>query len=100
MPRITWLPDALANVEWHHAFLHEKSPDASARAARIILESALQSMPEVGRPIDDDTGRRKLVLSFGAGAFELRSMRDRHDSVVIIHVWHSKESQMLSQLTP
>ncbi len=44
--------------------------------------------------MDDDTGRRELVLSFGASAFVLRYMWDRHETVVIIRVWHSKESRL------
>jgi len=44
--------------------------------------------------MDDDTGRRELVISFGAGAFVLRYMWDRNDTVVIIRVWHSKENRM------
>ncbi len=90
-----WLPDALADVGRHHAFLYEKSPDAAARAAKVILDGAglLKSIPDVGRPMDDDTGRRELVISFGAGAFVLRYMWDRHDTVVIIRVWHSKEKR-------
>ena len=96
MPRITWLPDALADVERIYAFLHEKSPDAAARAARVILDGAglLKSIPEIGRPMDDDTGRRELVLSFGAGSFVLRYMWDRRDTIVVIRVWHSKESRI------
>ncbi|ACD89217.1 plasmid stabilization system [Chlorobium limicola DSM 245] len=90
-----WLPDALVDVGRLHAFLYEKSPDAAARAAKVILEGAglLKSIPDVGRPMDDDTGRRELVISFGAGAFVLRYMWDRHDTVVIIRVWHSKEKR-------
>jgi plasmid stabilization system protein ParE len=96
LPQIKWLPDALADVERLYAFLQEKSPDAAARAARVILDGAglLKSNPEIGRPMEDDTGRRELVLSFGASAFVLRYMWDRHDTVVIIRVWHSKESRM------
>ncbi len=43
--------------------------------------------------MDDDTGRRELVVSFGVGAFVLRYMRDENDTVVIIRVWHSKENR-------
>ncbi|MBN1928039.1 MAG: type II toxin-antitoxin system RelE/ParE family toxin [Chlorobiaceae bacterium] len=95
MPEIKWLPEALGDVERLHAFLHEKSPDAAARAARVILDGAglLQSVPEIGRPMNDETGRRELVLSFGAGAFVLRYLWDNKDTVVIIRVWHSKENR-------
>ena len=95
MPQIKWLPEALADVERLHAFLHEKSPVAAARAARAILDGAafLKSIPDIGRPMDDDTGRRELVVSFGAGAYVLRYMRDENDTVVVIRVWHSKEKR-------
>ena len=38
--------------------------------------------------MDDNTGRRELVISFGAGLFFA------NDTVVIIHVWHSKENRL------
>ena len=96
MPQIKWLPEALADVERLHAFLYEKSPDAAARASKAILDGAsfLQSIPDIGRPMDDDTCRREWFISFGAGAFVLRYMREGNDTVVIIRVWHSKENRM------
>jgi hypothetical protein len=36
--------------------------------------------------MNDDTGRRELLLSFGAGAFVLRYIWDKEDAVVIIRV--------------
>lgn len=65
------------------------------RAARVILDGAglLKSMPEIGRPMNDETGRREVVLPFGAGAFVLRYMWDKSDTVVIIRVWHSRENR-------
>ena len=95
MPQIKWLPEALADVERLHAFFYEKSPVAAARAAKTILDGAglLQSIPDIGRPMGDDTGRRELVASFASGAFVLRYMRDNNDTIVIIRVWHSKENR-------
>jgi plasmid stabilization system protein ParE len=95
LPQIKWLPEALADVERLHAFLHEINPDAAARAASAILDGAgfLKSMPDIGRPMDDDTGRREWFIPFGAGAFVLRYMWDKNDTVVIIRVWHSKENR-------
>jgi plasmid stabilization system protein ParE len=86
LPQVKWLPEALADVERLHGFLREKSPDAALRAARIILDGTelLKSLPEVGRPMNDETARRELVLSFGAGAFVLRYIWDKEDAVVII----------------
>jgi len=95
LPKVKWLPEALADVERLYAFLHEISPAAAARAAMAILDGAnlLKSTPDIGRPMDDDTGRREWVISFGAGAFVLRYMWDKNDTVVIIRVWHSKENR-------
>ena len=78
-----------------YTFLHEKSPATTARAAKTILDGAgfLKSIPDICRPMDDNTGRRKWVVPFGAGAFVLRYMRDENNTVVIIRVWHSKENR-------
>lgn len=95
MPQIKWLPEALADVERLYEFLSEKSPDAAARAAKAILDGAgvFKSIPDIGRPMDDDTGRREWVVPFGVGAFVLRYMRGESNTVVIIRVWHSKENR-------
>lgn len=95
LPHIKWLPEALADVERLHAFLYEINPDAAARSASTILEGAgfLKSMPDIGRPMDDDTGRREWFISFSAGAFVLRYMWNKNDTIVIVRVWHSKEKR-------
>jgi len=95
LPQIKWLPEALADVERLHAFLYEKSPDAAARAAKAVLDGTnyLQSIPDIGRPMEDETGRREWIIPFGAGAFVLRYMREKTDKIVILRVWHSKENR-------
>jgi plasmid stabilization system protein ParE len=92
--RVLWLPEALEDVERLHAFLVEKDAAAAERAVRTVLSGGdtLQELPEVGRPMDDDTGRRELVLPFGAGAYVLR-YRIQEDTVVIIRAWHSREAR-------
>jgi plasmid stabilization system protein ParE len=92
VPEIKWLPEAIADIERLHAFLHEKSPGAASRAAKAILEGAnfLKSTPGAGRLMPDESGRKELILPFGSGAYVLRYMLEE-DSVVIIRVWHSRE---------
>jgi plasmid stabilization system protein ParE len=87
-----WLPAALQDIERLYEFLVEKDPSAAARAMEIVLEGAqrLQDMAEIGRPMNDDTGRRELFLPFGAGAYVLR-YRLAGETLVIIRVWHSRE---------
>lgn len=93
---VIWLPEALEDIERLHAFLQEKSPTAAARAAQTILDGArlLESAPEAGQPMDDETKRRELFLSFGAGAYVLRYQRDDAGKVVIMRVWHSRENRV------
>ena len=91
---VKWLPEALMDIERLHAFLHKKSPDAAARAAKAILHATelLKTAPSAGRPMQDDTGRREWFVSFGAGSYVLRYMLD-NDETVIIRVWHSKKNR-------
>ncbi len=93
--RVLWLPEALEDVERLHAFLQEKSPSAASRAAQTILDGArlLETAPEAGRPLNDDTERRELFLTFGAGAYVLRYQLDAGGTVVVIRVWHSRENR-------
>ena len=91
---VLWLPEALDDVERLYGFLIEKDALAAERAMRAVSSSAsrLQELPQVGRPMDDETGRRELVVPFGAGAYVLR-YRIHRDAVVIIRVWHSREAR-------
>lgn len=90
--KIQWLPEVLRDVERLYEFPVKKDPGAAARAMGVILEGvdSLEAMPEIGRPIDDNTGRREFYLPFGAGAYVLRYKLDER-AVVIIRVWHSRE---------
>ena len=91
---ILWLPEALDDVERLHAFLIERDALAAERAMRAISSGAsrLEELPKVGRPMDDETARRELVVPFGAGAYVLR-YRIQDDTVVIIRVWHNREAR-------
>jgi plasmid stabilization system protein ParE len=91
---LLWLPEALKDVERLYGFLLEKDPAAAERAVRLISSSAgsLEDLPEIGRPMNDDTGRRELVVPFGAGAYVIR-YRIHDETVVIIRVWHAREAR-------
>jgi plasmid stabilization system protein ParE len=76
--------------------LKEQHPDAAARAARDILDAAnsLANAPDIGRPMDDGTGRRELFVPFGAGAYVLRYVHDNDRTSIIIRFWHSREQRV------
>jgi plasmid stabilization system protein ParE len=90
---VKWLPEALADAARLHASLRDIGPKAAARAAAAIRKGseALQSLPRLGRPMDDDTGRRDWFIPFGAGAYVLRYMLE-DGTPVIIRVWHCREN--------
>jgi len=95
MPQVKWLPDALGDVQRLHAFLKEKDTEAASKAVDRILEGArlLRSSPRIGRPMADGAGKREVFVAFGSGAYVLRYMLEGNDTVVIIRVWHSRESR-------
>ena len=95
MPTVTWLPEALDDLERLLAFLREKNPDAARRAAARIRQGAdlLLDAPRLGRRMPDDTGRRELPIPFAAGAYILRYMLEDNETVVILRVWHSREQR-------
>lgn len=90
--KLRWLPAAFEDIERLFDFLIEKSPDAATRAMELILDGgeSLERMPEMGKPINDETGRRELYLPFGVGAYVLRYKLEG-EAVVVIRVWHSRE---------
>lgn len=95
MSEIKWLPEALADFERLHDFVHSHSPDAAARAAQIVLDGAqlLRTSPKLGRLMPDDNERRELFLPFGAGAYVLRYRLHPPEMVVIVRIWHSRENR-------
>lgn len=94
MPQVVWLPEALDDASRLFAFLNEKNPSAAARAAQAIRQgaSSLSDFPELGRPMNDGTGRRELFIPFGASSYVLRYVLDNH-RLVIIRVWHGREQR-------
>ena len=91
---VRWLPAAPDDIRRLYDFLLDKDSAAAGRAARAIRAGAdrLLDSPEIGRPLADGTGRRELVIPFGAGAYVLR-YRIHGDTVVVIRVWHGREAR-------
>ena len=89
------LPQAQADIRRLYDFLLGEAPSAAERAIRTIQlgASKVLDFPRIGRPMDDDTGRRELFIPFGAGAYVLR-YRIHDDTIVVIRVWHSRQERL------
>lgn len=94
MAELLWLPEAQQDIVRLYELLHEKSPTAAQKMINTLLKGAdhLQTFPEMGKPMEDELQRRELFVPFGAGAYVLR-YKLSGDQVVIIRVWHSRESR-------
>jgi plasmid stabilization system protein ParE len=91
---VVWRERALEDVDRLYNFLFDKSQEAAAKAAQVILRGSLllEDSPRLGRPMADDTQRRELFIPFGSGFYVLRYFRTG-DTVVIVRVWHSLEDR-------
>jgi plasmid stabilization system protein ParE len=97
MAEIKWLPEAVTDLRRLHSFLQEYDQEAADNASGRILEGVklLKTTPRLGRLMpEDDTQRRELYMPFGAGAYVIRYRFGGDNSVIIIRVWHSKETRV------
>jgi plasmid stabilization system protein ParE len=92
--KIVWRERALKDIDRLYNFLLERSEEAAAKAAQVILRgsSLLEGSPRLGRPMADSTGRRELFIPFGSGFYVLRYFLTS-DTVVIVRVWHGREDR-------
>ena len=92
---VVWLPEANEDIQRLYDFLLKRDPKAAEMAVRAIRDGSqeLLDYPKVGRPMDDETGRRELLVPLGAGAYVLRYIV-LDDRVVVIRVWHSREKRV------
>jgi plasmid stabilization system protein ParE len=118
VPRLSWTPAALRDIQRLHRFLAPKSPDAAKRAVKAIREGVrvLGLQPGIGRPVDDmPEAYREWFIHFGASGYTVRYRLDlgtdrgmdggvnttlgtnldaNVDTVTVLAVWHQKEAGM------
>lgn len=93
MPRIVITQEATQGLERCRLFLAEKSR-AAIRASQTIKQSfaLLQSEPGTGRPLDDPSELRELIIPFGeAGYIALYRYEVKTDTVYVLAFRHQKE---------
>ncbi|RBP00946.1 plasmid stabilization system protein ParE [Roseiarcus fermentans] len=94
MPRVTFAPAAIRDLQPLREFLRPKSPDAARRAGEAIRQGvkALGSHPRMGRLIDDLPEQyREWLIGFGQSGYVARYRID-DDAVTILAVRHQKEA--------
>lgn len=94
MARLKWRLEAVRDIDRLRVFLHSKDPKAAQQAAYVIYNTAkqLESSPEIGRPMLDETKRRELIIPFGAGAYIMRYVFE-NDNVYVLRIWHNREKR-------
>lgn len=96
MAELRWLPEAVSDLHRLHDFLKENDPQAAKRASSRILEGVqlLKVSPKLGRLMPNETARRELFMSFGAGAYVIRYTLEGNDHLTIIRIWHSRKDRL------
>ncbi|MCH6256536.1 type II toxin-antitoxin system RelE/ParE family toxin [Puniceicoccaceae bacterium K14] len=92
--KLVWAKETADDLQRLFEFLFEKSPNAAAKAMEGILEKSnlITEFPEIGHLMQDDSGRRELIIPFGASAYVLRYYI-ANDHILIVRIWHSREAR-------
>jgi plasmid stabilization system protein ParE len=93
MPRLIYTPLALVDVVRLREFIAEHNPEAAARMALLIKESAarLKVYPMLGVQVEE-MPFRDLVIPFGANSYILRyRLIMETQTVVVVGIRHGKE---------
>ena len=94
MPRLTWSPQALGDVQRLYRFLALKNPAAARRAVQAIRETVqvVSQHPAVGRPVDEmENEYREWLVDFGDSGYVLFYRVDANNTFVLA-VRHQRET--------
>ena len=93
MPRVSFTPAAVRDLERLHAFLQPKSPAAARRAAAVITEAVkgLRQHPGRGRPVEEMPQCRELLIEFGDSGY-VALYRHEDDQVTVLTLRHQREA--------
>lgn len=94
--RLSWLPQALADLARLREFINAHNPAAAGRAAKRIREAVLKlpDHPLIGKSVDDidDPRLRDLFIAFGKSGYWLRYWL-MDDGIIIVRIWHGLENR-------
>jgi toxin ParE1/3/4 len=91
---VEWSDDALADLDRFATHLHDGSPELAAIVAREIIArvQTLSRHPKLGRPLSSREEYRQLILEVLGAAYVFQYRYDGR-RLVILHVFHSRESR-------
>jgi len=94
MPRLTWAPSALRDVQRLYRFLAEKNIDAAKHAVKAIRQGVkiIARQPGIGRPAEDmEPEYREWMIAFGDSGY-VALYRYDEQTAVILAVRHQREA--------
>ena len=94
MPRVIITEGAAKGLEHCRLFLAQKKPTAAKRAAQAIKHQfkLLETKPEIGRPFEEVSEFRELIIPFGdSGYIALYHHVIKSNSIFILAFRHQKE---------
>lgn len=98
MPRVIVTAAAVDGLTRCRQFLTEKNHVALERAGLAIAKQflLLETLPEIGRPLDDIAEMRELTIPFGdSGYIALYRYEPSKDEVYVLAFRHQKEAGYL-----
>lgn len=94
MPFVKFSTGALRDLARLRAFLQNKNPIASQKAAATIIQSVqiLAQHPQIGRPVEDmEPGYRELIIGFGHYGYVVLYRLDGEE-VIVVAIRHQLEA--------
>lgn len=94
MPRLTWSPSALHDVQRLYRFLAEKNLDAARRAVKVIRNGVkiIAHQPGIGRSAEEmEPEYREWLIDYGDSGYVVLYHYDGK-VVVILAVRHQREA--------
>ena len=95
MPSLSISPNAERGLQRCRRFLKGKNPLAAKRAAAEIEPNLrmLISVPEIGRPYQDEPKLREVVIRFGDSGYIAQYSYDKSRDLVIVTAFrHQREA--------
>ena len=92
MPQINFAPATIEDLAILSNFLHQNNPLAAKQAGLAIIKAIkiLSDYPQAGRPDDDDSEYRELIIDFGNSGY-VAKYHYKNDQVTVVKVKHQKE---------